>query len=191
MKNKRPLLILIGGPPCSGKTSCAEKVFTSLDNSAWLDGDWVWRVNPFSAYDPRIRTGDKNMSFVLSTYLNADFDYVLFSSILLCTKEITDTILGDIEAGGYDILFFCLLASEDALKKRAFERQGETEPVFQWFLNQAKKREAIRVDTTDKSPANAAGILLDIIQDPKKAGLIARPQGSIRTWEPKKGYSVP
>ncbi len=65
---------MIGGPPWVGKTTCARTVFEALDNSTWLDGDDVWRVNPFSVRDSRLRNSDANMSFVLQTYLLSPFD---------------------------------------------------------------------------------------------------------------------
>ncbi len=69
-------LIIITGSPCVGKTTVAESLFESYENVAYFDGDWAWCVNPFSIADPRLRNGDKVISFALSTYLNSDFDYV-------------------------------------------------------------------------------------------------------------------
>ncbi len=68
MKSK---LILIGGEAWTGKSTCAEILYKQLNNSAWLDGDDVWRVNPWSVDDPRLRTSDINMAFVLQTYLQS------------------------------------------------------------------------------------------------------------------------
>ena len=42
-----PKLILIGGEAWTGKSTCADRLFRRLDNSAWLDGDDVWCVNPW------------------------------------------------------------------------------------------------------------------------------------------------
>jgi adenylylsulfate kinase-like enzyme len=63
-------LIIITGSRCVGKTAVAERLFESYENSAYFDGDWAWRVNPFLIADLRLRNGDKTMSFALSTYLN-------------------------------------------------------------------------------------------------------------------------
>ena len=59
-------LILLSGSPCVGKTTVGQYLFAQCDNSAYLDGDWCWCVNPFSVKDKRLRNGDKSMSFVLS-----------------------------------------------------------------------------------------------------------------------------
>ena len=94
MKSK---LILIGGEAWTGKSTCAEILYKQLDNSAWLDGDDVWRVNPWRVDDPRIRTSDLNMAFVLQTYLQSKFEYVILSSIVLTVPAIKDRILGKIQ----------------------------------------------------------------------------------------------
>ena len=80
-------LIIIAGSPCVGKTTVTQKLFDSYENSAYFDGDWAWCVNPFSVDDPRLRNGDKTMSFALSTYLNSSFDYVFFRRLLLWIKQ--------------------------------------------------------------------------------------------------------
>lgn len=80
MKQK---LILITGSPCVGKTTVAERLFETCEDSAYFDGDWAWCVNPFSLSDPRLRNGDKTMSFALSNYLRSGFAYVIFSSVVI------------------------------------------------------------------------------------------------------------
>ena len=91
-------LILLSGSPCVGKTTVGKYLFEHYDNSAYLDGDWCWCVNPFSVKDKRLRNGDKSMSFVLSNYLTSGFDYVFFASVVLTDKEIRENILKDITA---------------------------------------------------------------------------------------------
>ena len=44
-------LIFITGSPCVGKTTCGEKLMKVIDNSAFLDGDAVWRTNPLMRKD--------------------------------------------------------------------------------------------------------------------------------------------
>ena len=68
--DSRQTLIIITGSPCVGKTTVEQCLFESYQNSAFLDGDWVWCVHPFSIADPRLRHGYKTMSFALSTYLH-------------------------------------------------------------------------------------------------------------------------
>lgn len=126
-------LIIISGSPCVGKTTVADKLFQSYENSAFLDGDWCWCVNPFSISDPRLRNGDKSMSFVLSNYLNSNFDYVIFSSVVVMYENIREQILEDINAENYDVIGFTLTCSENTLVQRHKMRDDENEVPFHWL----------------------------------------------------------
>lgn len=122
-------LIIICGSPCVGKTTVADRLFQSYENSAYLDGDWCWCVNPFSINDPRLRNGDKNMSFVLSTYLNSAFDYVIFSSVVAIGDPIRREIVNAITAEDYEVIGFTLTCSEETLRQRHKDR-GEKRGVL-------------------------------------------------------------
>jgi len=126
-------LIIITGSPCVGKTTVTDELFQAYDNSAFLDGDWCWCVNPFTISDPRLRNGDKSMSFVLSNYLNSGFDYVVFSSVVVMYEDIRKPILQDITAKDYDVIGFTLTCSEETLRQRHKSRGDETEVSFQWL----------------------------------------------------------
>jgi len=126
-------LIIITGSPCVGKTTVTEKLFESYENSAHFDGDWAWCVNPFSVEDPRLRNGDKTMSFALSTYLNSNFDYVFFSSVVAVDKMIRDAILKDITAKEYKVIGFTLTCSEETLLERHKKRGDQNECLFFWL----------------------------------------------------------
>jgi hypothetical protein len=126
-ENSKQKLIVISGSPCVGKTTVATSLFRSYENSAYCDGDWMWCVNPFSVDDPRLRNGDKNMSFVLSTYLNSGFDYVIFSSVVVMYQSIREPILIDITANNYTTIGFTLTCSEKTLVERHRKRGDDTE----------------------------------------------------------------
>ena len=182
MKPERPALIMIGGPPWVGKTTCARQVFALLHNSAWLDGDDVWRVNPFSVEDPRLRSSDRNMSFVLDTYLKSRFDFVIFSSVVLSDKAITEGILDAIEFEGYDLILFMLICSRSELESRAAKRDNVADPESR-FARSAAARDAIRIDTTIMAVEEVAQAILKIVRDPSKAGLEPVPHGRAREWK--------
>lgn len=175
---------MIGGPPWVGKTACAREVFASLDNSAWLDGDDVWRVNPFSVEDPRLRNSDRNMSFVLRTYLESRFDYVIFSSVVLTDKPITDDILDAIGLEDYGLLFFMLSCSRSALETRSAKRDNTADPESR-FTHAAKRQDALHIDTTTMKSEEVAQTILSIVRDPGEAGLVPVLRGRIREWKLK------
>ena len=130
MKKK---LILISGSPCVGKTAVGMRLFEGYDNSAYLDGDWCWCVHPFSVADKRLRNGDRSMSFVLSNYLNSDFAYVFFASVVLTDLQIREGILNGITARDYEIIAFTLTCSEETLKKRHDKRGDKGETNYYWL----------------------------------------------------------
>lgn len=132
-RKSKQKLIIIAGSPCVGKTTVADKLFTSYENSAFFDGDWAWCVNPFSLDDPRLRNGDKTMSFALSTYLNSGFDYVFFPSVVMIYKATREAVLKDITAKDYSVLGFTLTCSEDTLLERHKKRGDKNECSFHWL----------------------------------------------------------
>lgn len=134
MKKANPKLIIITGSPCVGKTTVAESLLESYENCAYFDGDWAWCVNPFSINDPRLRNGDKTMSFALSNYLNSDFDYVIFSSVVVIGKAIRETITKDISTTKkYETIAFTLKCSKETLTERHKSRGDQGEVLFDWL----------------------------------------------------------
>jgi broad-specificity NMP kinase len=161
MKSK---LILIGGEAWTGKSTCAEILFHRLYNCAWLDGDDVWRVNPWSLDDPRLRTSDINMAFVLQTYLQAHFDYVILSSIVLSDPAITARILERICGVEYDLVSFTLMCDEATLTKRARRRDENANPRFMVLEETRALANTIKIDTSNKNPEQVVDEMLSVIQ---------------------------
>lgn len=161
MKQK---LIIISGAPCVGKSAIGDKVFQMLDNSAYLDGDWAWCVNPFSIKDPRLRNGDKSMSFTLTTYLKSKFDYVFFVSVIATNKGIRENIINDIEYDDYEIIGFTLTCSRETLVKRHTKRNDNTVVNFYW-LDLPPHKGDIVVDTDNKTLDQICGEVYQHIVD--------------------------
>ncbi len=143
-------LIIVTGSPCVGKTTVSQKLFESYENSAFFDGDWAWCVNPFSVQDPRLRNGDKTMSFALSTYLNSKFDYVFFTSVVVVNKDIREAILNDITAKNYKVIGFTLTCSEETLLARHKKRGDKNECSF-YFLHLPPHEGDYVINTDNKS----------------------------------------
>jgi len=143
-------LIIVSGSPYVGKSSVTEEVFKKLDNSAYLDGDWVWCVNPFSVNDPRLRNGDKNMSFTLSTYLKSEFEYVLFSSVIATDINIRDNIISDIDYTDYEVVGITLTCSRETLRNR-YKKRGDNNKLTFSFLDLDPYPGDIVIDTDNKT----------------------------------------
>ena len=155
-------LIIITGSPCVGKTAVAERLFESYENSAYFDGDWAWCVNPISIDDPRLRNGDKTMSFALSTYLNSNFDYVIFSSVVMIGEEIREAILKDITAWDYTTISFTLKCTEETLIERHKKRGDKNEVSFEW-LRMKPHHDDYVINTDKKTIAQVVNEIKGII----------------------------
>ncbi len=159
----KPKLILIGGEAWTGKSTCASILLQRLQNAAWLDGDNVWRVNPWSVDDPRLRTSDINMAFVLQTYLQSGFDYVILSSIVLSDPAITARILERIDSPAYDLVSFTLMCDEETLKQRAWQRDENINPDFTLLERTRTLSNTVKIETTNKTPEEIVDELFCLI----------------------------
>ncbi len=161
-KNKIQKLIIISGSPCVGKTTVADNLFCSYENSAHLDDDWVWRVNPFSFDDPRNKYINKNMSYVLSTYLNLNFDYVVLSSVRMIYQTIRESMLKDITAKDYMTIGFTLTCSEKTLIERHEKRGDNNEVSFEWLRLEHYPNDYV-INTDNKSVTQIVSEIKSII----------------------------
>lgn len=155
-------LIIITGSPCVGKTTVADLLFQSYKNSAFFDGDWAWCVNPFSIQDPRLRNGDRVMAFALDNYLKSNFDYVVFSSVVVMYEDIRRPILADITAADYALIPFTLTCSEDTLRARHKQRGDEGECAFHWLHEPVHPGDHV-INTDGKSPKEIVAEMRAII----------------------------
>jgi len=157
-------LIIVSGSPYVGKSSVTEEVFKKLDNSAYLDGDWVWCVNPFSVNDPRLRNGDKNMSFTLSTYLKSEFEYVFFSSVIATDINIRDNIISDIDYTDYEVVGITLTCSRETLRNR-YKKRGDNNKLTFSFLDLDPYPGDIVIDTDNKTIEEVSKEIYSIVVD--------------------------
>lgn len=155
-------LIMIAGEAWTGKSTCAKLLYKHFHNAAWLDGDDVWRVNPFDVNDKRLRNSDLNMAFVVENYLKSGFEYVFFSSIVLCDKTIRERILDLIKYKEYELIFITLYANEDTLKQRAKEKDNNNDPKF-LLLNRSLAQESIFINTATNSLQETVKQIVEIV----------------------------
>lgn len=140
-------LIFITGEAWTGKSILTNLLYQRFNNSAWLDGDDVWRVNPFNVNDSRLRNSDLNMAFVLENYLKSQFDYVFLTSIILCEQKLIEKIISLINYDKFEIINIRLISSIDVLKKRAKKRDNVANPHFR-FIDKPIYRDEIVIDTS-------------------------------------------
>ena len=90
------------------------------------------------------------MSFVLSNYLDSDFEYVFFTSVVLTDTKIRENILNGITAKDYKTITFTLTCSEETLKKR-HDRRGDQGDTDYYWLHLPPCPGDIIIDTDRKS----------------------------------------
>ena len=122
----KPKVVLITGAPGVGKSAVASILLERLPESIWLDGDDVWRMNPFRVNGTTTAMVEGNIQFVLRNFLSAGFAYVILSWVL-ARQPIIDRILEGLTGLEYELFVFTLVCEEEALRARLQDdpsRQG-------------------------------------------------------------------
>jgi len=115
MKKK---LVIINGAMGVGKTTVCSVLNKKLENSVWLDGDWCWMINPFTATDETKKMVEKNIRYLLRNFLtHSTIEYVVLSWVLH-TDELLSMILEWVDDLEFDVIKITLSCSNETLKKR-------------------------------------------------------------------------
>ena len=102
------------------------------------------------------------MAFVVDNYLKSKFDYVFFSSIVLCDKAIRERIISFIEYKDYEKILITLYANEETLKQRAKERDNNNDPKFM-LLKRSLAQESIFINTATNSLQETVKQIVEIV----------------------------
>ena len=90
------------------------------------------------------------MSFILSNYLDSDFEYVFFTSVVLTDAQIRAGILNGITARDYRTVGFTLTCSAETLKRR-HDKRGDPGETDLYWLSLPPYPGDIVIETDDKS----------------------------------------
>jgi predicted ABC-type ATPase len=153
-------LIFIGGAPGIGKSTVAGLLLKNLENCVWLDGDDLWRMNPFKVDDNTKTMVEKNIRFVLNSFIQVRFSCILFTWVLHI-DSIVDAILSGIDQSGYDFRHYTLICDERTLKERLsidVERTTDLSLAIK-RLKQSKNGKSLKINTVNKTPFEIASIL--------------------------------
>lgn len=184
-------VILLSGGPCVGKSTTAKLLFEHYVNSAYCDGDWCWCVNPYSIEDKRQENGNQNMAFLISTYLNAGFEIVIFSSIVLTNPDMRRSILKSITATDFDVMSFQLTCSEDTLMER-HKAEGADAVSFFWLQLPPCPGEIV-IDTDGKTPDKVCKEIckhIDAAVKAEKEKAAKKPKKAAKTGKAKKAETA-
>ncbi|SMF47923.1 AAA family ATPase [Pseudobacteriovorax antillogorgiicola] len=148
-------LITINGTSLAGKSTVCRELLKQTKSSAWLDGDWCWMINPFHVTEENKRMVDRNVSFLLRSYLFNSAIETVFLSWILDKDEIFDNILGPLKGMDFEDHRFTLLAPPETIRERAKLRGGcSAEWIEQTIRRQESylKLSSIKIDG-NQSPA--------------------------------------
>lgn len=111
-------LILLSGPMGVGKTTVAELLYRRLERSVFLDGDWCWKMNPFTVTDETKAMVLDNITHLLRNFLSCtQLETVIFCWVM-DSQAILDSILSRLDLDGVAVRTFTLTATPEALTRR-------------------------------------------------------------------------
>ena len=105
------------------------------------------------------------MAFVLQTYLQSKFDYVILSSIVLSDPAITTRILERINGVEYDLKSITLISDEATLTERSKQRDNNLNPCFMLLEATKALENTILIDTTNRKPEDIVAEMLTVIHN--------------------------
>ena len=121
-------LIFIHGPAGVGKSTACAMLHDRLAGSAWVESEWCGCTNPFDWNPERQALVERNMSFMLRSYLECSIvQYVILNwGLHAPRKQILDRVLGSISDLEYEFIPIILLCSEDEHIRR-MSRDGRSD----------------------------------------------------------------
>ncbi len=133
-----------------------------LPGSAWLDGDDVWRANPFRVDEATKVMVLENISFVLANFLKAGYRHAILSWVLH-QQEIIDAVLSGVDCrfgGGYALHVFTLTAPTGTLRARwSAGGRGAVSSLALDRLEQSRGLATCQVETDGRTPRDIAAAL--------------------------------
>jgi hypothetical protein len=150
--------------PRCGKTTIGRLLHNLLPNSAFLDGDDVWRINPFEVNEKTKSLVENNISLVLRHYLEAGCEYVILAWVLH-RQAIIGRILRHLHDLTPEIHIFTLVTDECTLLTRlqADTRVARNSDIARDRLRQSRLLKSKKIDTTRVEPAEIVREILELI----------------------------
>ncbi|MTI94422.1 MAG: nucleotide kinase [Firmicutes bacterium] len=158
-------LLIVNGPPGVGKTAACERLYRQIENSVWLDGDWCWMMNPFTANEENKRMVEDNITHLLRNFLtNSKLEMVIFSWVIP-RAEVFDIVLGPLADLSFNLQRITLVCSPEELRRRMIAGGREEHKVQKSTstLPGYLDMDTFQLDTTVLSPDEAATAILKLL----------------------------
>ena len=162
-------LFLIGGAMGIGKTTTAEALAKILPDNVLLDGDWCWKMTPFTVTEETKGMVMENITFLLGQFLKCSaYENVIFCWVMH-EQSIIDTILSRIPTEDVRVIPISLVGTPEALRAHLtgdIEKGIRTEDVIGRSLSYLPKYESlntIKIDVSALSAEDAARKICELI----------------------------
>lgn len=161
-------LYLIGGAMGAGKSAVGKELNRLANKSVWLDGDDLWRMNPFTVSDSTKLMVMANIRAVINNFLACpDIECVIFTWVMH-EQKIIDDILSGLALDCVEVKAVSLVLSEEALKRRlekdisAGIRQPDIVERSLGYLKKYDGLDTVKIDVSGISPEDAAKRILEL-----------------------------
>lgn len=169
-------LIMIGGTMGIGKTTVSKLLYGSIDNCAYLEGDWVFNMSPFVINDNTRNMLHNNIKTVISNYFIAGYQNVILSWVLheqstidRIIKDVTEQVNEDINV--YSITLF---SGKDTLKYRlknrmergSFQLETSFKEYYEIALDRMERSmrvNSIKIDTDKINPVQVKNEIMNLV----------------------------
>lgn len=121
-----PKVVLICGFGGSGKSTCSQLLWNSLENVAIVEADQFFRIKPFEmktseGRDQINRIKLRNSMSVSTAFFREKFEYVIIDGLVWSQMEL-DSIASTAAEHGYDVWCFWLKTGKERRHRRSIGR---------------------------------------------------------------------
>ncbi len=143
------MIIIINGAPGSGKSKTAELLNKTTPNSAWIDGDWLLRINPRTNSDSERDLRYEQIANVARTYHDHGYKNVFISFVYFGPIGLKHQIefLNQID----EVKVFALAPSDESLSERHAGDSSPREDIYSSVEINTKLRSLTGVEFIDNS----------------------------------------
>lgn len=162
-------LIIINGTMGVGKTATCNELNKLITPSVFLDGDWCWKMNPFTVTDETKKMVMGNITYLLRNYLNCStYDYVIFCWVMH-QESIMEDVINRLKGINFKLYKISLICSKEALRDRLMNdvnKKIRHEEIIERSVQRLKMYQNMdtnKIDVTNINQLTAAKAIVKLI----------------------------